>query len=404
MSPACLPLRKLESEVTEIWRGSGRREGTIRQYRSWGRRFEDYCADHDLSPIAELTRRGAIDFAEGYASIRNIQRCDTRRCAQVALQAWSFALDAIGHSVPEWTPKPRPQRQPTLLREYGLYRLRHQGVAESTVRADQRYVVQFLARLGSQTTDLSHLHLSDIDEFLISLSERLSRRTIAGVATALRSFLRFLHASGRLPHDLASAVKAPLVRAGSRPPRSIPWSEVRAILSGIHRDRRTGCRDFALLLMMATYGMGAAEVLGLRLDDVDWAHGIVHVKRPKTGAQTNLPLLPAIGAALSDYLRNSRPRYTSAREIFVSAKIPHRRLTATAICHILRHHARAAGVRPRFLGSHVLRHSHASFQIDHGAPPQVVSDILGHRDPRSTSAYILVAMRRLRGLALPVPK
>jgi hypothetical protein len=34
----------------------------------------------------------------------------------------------------------------------------------------------------------------------------------------------------------------------------------------------------------------------------------------------------------------------------------------------------------------------------------VVGEILGHRRPQSTSAYIRVAMRRLRRVALPVPR
>jgi site-specific recombinase XerD len=36
--------------------------------------------------------------------------------------------------------------------------------------------------------------------------------------------------------------------------------------------------------------------------------------------------------------------------------------------------------------------------------PQIVSDILGHRDPSSLSAYVRVALKRLRVVALPVPR
>jgi site-specific recombinase XerD len=56
------------------------------------------------------------------------------------------------------------------------------------------------------------------------------------------------------------------------------------------------------------------------------------------------------------------------------------------------------------LGGHVLRHSHASRQVDQHAPPRVLSSILGHLDPESTSAYTRVAVERLRGIALPVPR
>jgi site-specific recombinase XerD len=56
------------------------------------------------------------------------------------------------------------------------------------------------------------------------------------------------------------------------------------------------------------------------------------------------------------------------------------------------------------LGGHVLRHSHASRQVEQQAPPRVLSSILGHLDPESTSVYTRVAVERLRGIALPVPR
>ena len=155
---------------------------------------------------------------------------------------------------------------------------------------------------------------------------------------------------------------------------------------------------------MAAYGLGAGEARSLQLDDVDWTHRTLRICRPKTRQEVLLPLLPAVARALAAYVRRGRPR-TNARALFVRARAPHDALkTATAIGHILVKHARRAGVRATFLGSHALRHSHASRQIDLGASQKIVGDILGHRSPSSTSAYVRVALRRLRTLALPVPR
>jgi integrase len=151
--------------------------------------------------------------------------------------------------------------------------------------------------------------------------------------------------------------------------------------------------------------MGAGEVLGLRLEDVDWRARMLHVRRPKTHVAIDLPLLPAVGRALAAYLRHGRPAHATAREVFVSAGIPHAALQGgAAIGHRIRKYARKAGVSAAFLGSHVLRHSHATRQIEIGASAKAVSDILGHRDVSSTSAYVRVATTRLRSLALPVPR
>ena len=42
------------------------------------------------------------------------------------------------------------------------------------------------------------------------------------------------------------------------------------ILRSISRTEAPGKRDYAIVLLLATYGLGAAEVLGIRLEDVDW--------------------------------------------------------------------------------------------------------------------------------------
>ena len=77
--------------------------------------------------------------------------------------------------------------------------------------------------------------------------------------------------------------------------------------------------------------------------------------------------------------------------------------TSSAVRHIVIKHAKAAGLNAPYLGSHVLRHSNAVRQVNLGIRPQVLSDLLGHRDPESISAYVRIATETLRDVSLPVP-
>jgi integrase len=203
---------------------------------------------------------------------------------------------------------------------------------------------------------------------------------------------------------LASGVMAPRFRVSERPPRTLPWRDVRRILQGIRRSEPPGKRDFAMLLLMATYGLGAAEVLGLRLEDLDWKSGILRARRPKTKVSIELPLLPPVAKALTSYLRWERPPAKGTVRLFLSKRMPYEPITSGAIRHRIRLYAKQAGISAKVIGAHAFRHSHASRQVDSGANLKVVSEILGHRSCSSTSVYIRVALRRLRSVGLPVPR
>jgi site-specific recombinase XerD len=84
--------------------------------------------------------------------------------------------------------------------------------------------------------------------------------------------------------------------------------------------------------------------------------------------------------------------------------MPHVAFSSSAIRYAIRKYARKAGLQAAVFGGHVLRHSHASRQVDQRTPARILSSILGHRDWESTSTYTRVAVERLRGLALPVPR
>nr|WP_218192237.1 site-specific integrase [Pseudomonas sp. A46] len=246
--------------------------------------------------------------------------------------------------------------------------------------------------------------LSDLDAFLIECADRYARTTTAAIACSVRAFARFLLATGRIALDLADSVISPVQPKFERPRPALPWSDVQRLLRAVDISSARGLRDHPLLLMMSTYGFGAGEVIALRLENIDWGAGTLQITRPKTGVAFTLPLLPPVARVLARYLRHGRPPHTPTRHVFVQMKMPFGPLaSSSAVRHVLVKHARAAGLNASFLGSHVLRHSNSARQIDMGARPRVLSDLLEHRDPESLSAYVRIATESLREISLPVP-
>ncbi len=406
MPAKLLCLDDREREVVRLWRRNHLSRGTLVIYLQWVHRFRNYCNQRGLDETTELSLDGALRFARAYRGPRKKGpvAVQSQFGARNALHAWACALRSLKVHLLPWREKRPPTRLSPLVAAYRRHRLFRCNVTEGTLQRDLEVAKGFLRLLRSQGKAASRATVADVDRFILHLSQRVSRRSLADRGSSLRSFFRYLRMTGKLPRDLASGVITPHLRPAERPPRALPWTDVRRILRSIPRSQPPGKRDFAMLLMMAAYGLGAGEVLGLRLENVDWREKILCVRRPKTGVGIDLPLLPPIARSLAAYLRRERPRTDDQRRIFLRMAMPYEPLTSGAIRHRIRYYAQRVGVTAKVLGAHAFRHSHASRQIDTGANIKVVSDILGHRRSSSTSVYVRVALRRLRAVALPVPR
>lgn len=401
------PIDSRERAVVELWQKGHLSPTTITIYLQWIRRFKTYCERRKFSETEHLTAAEVRRFARSYVGPRLKRRRSAKSSQNVAgnaLHAWACALQVLGTTLPPWCDKPTPLPLSPLLNEYCQYRRAHNGVSESTLERDIESACGFVGQLRSGSKSLEQASLADVDAFVQKLAARLSKRTIADTCSSLRAFLRFLQMTGRSQADLASGVVAPRYRIDERPPRTLPWTDVQRILRAVCRSEAPGKRDFAIVLLLATYGLGAAEVLGIRLEDLNWQAGVLRVRRPKTNVTVDLPLLPAVAKALTAYLRWERPPAKSTQHIFLRKNMPYEPMTSGAIRHRIRHYARLAGIESKVIGAHAFRHSHASRQVDAGANIKVVSEILGHCSSSSTSVYVRVALKRLRAVALPVPR
>jgi integrase/recombinase XerD len=394
-------------EVIQVWR-KNRTPGpmTIPRYVSWLRRFALYCQSCDLDQRTELTQLGARRFAHWWrskGSRRHGRLNVTARLSHSALHAVAFALAALGESMPQWSP-PKGPPIPDRFQAFADYLRAVRGNGDHTIRMKIRILTAFECYRQFLDRADSPISLTDIDSYITSCRRRFSRKTVVLTCSAIRAYLRFLHVTRKMNVDLSASVLAPTVRPAERPYRGLPWTDVQKILHAVNRTHSMGRRDYALLLMMSVYGLGAGEVIRLRLDDVNWQMGTIHVVRAKTGAEYFLPLLPAVARSLADYLMRGRPPHAIDREIFLGVRSPFARLgAATAVGQILHKAAQRAGVTAPFLGTHVLRHAHATMELDLGAPLKVIGDILGHRNPESTSVYARVASEHLREISMPVP-
>ncbi|WP_139481424.1 tyrosine-type recombinase/integrase [Bradyrhizobium ivorense] len=154
--------------------------------------------------------------------------------------------------------------------------------------------------------------------------------------------------------DLSSLVEFPQSYRHAGVPRSISWEQVEQVLAGIDRRSASGKRDYAMMPLLATYGLRAAEVASLTLDDIDRRN-----ERLSGNAKQAIP--PLIRSRRrweqrSSNIKNGRPA-TTCREVFMRCCAPHAPIGSVAVVCRAAHFIREAGIRVPRAGSHVLRHS-----------------------------------------------
>jgi integrase/recombinase XerD len=223
-----------------------------------------------------------------------------------------------------------------------------------------------------------------------------SLRDLSGV---LRVFLRYAHREGAIGRDLSGAVEWPLAYRLSSIPRSITWEEVGLVLAAVDRRSPCGKRDWAILMLLVTYGLRGREVAGLTLDDIDWRREHLRVPERKAGHSTAYPLSTSVGEALVDYLQHGRPR-TDERQLFFCAVAPLRPITHSAVASRAAHYLRKAKIDVPRPGSHTLRHTCVQRLVDADFSLKTIGDFVGHRSPKSTEVYAKVAVEQLREVAL----
>jgi integrase/recombinase XerD len=283
-------------------------------------------------------------------------------------------------------PSPQPERdespQRCLLLAYERYLIAERCLRPTTVIKYLRIARVFLAAVPDPLTEaLSGLSADQVTGFICE--KRAGAKSIAG---GLRAFLRYLYLSGTVKRQLAEAVSPAAGWKLSGLPARLDAAVVAAIMATCNRTSEAGCRDYAILLLLARLGLRAHEVAGLELEDIRWRSGTLVLRR-KGGRSEELPLPVDVGQAVADYLQ-IRPVGGAFRAVFMSVVAPCRPITSSSVTLVARRHYAAAGVASG--GAHRLRHTLASNLLAAGASLAEIGLVLGHRSPFVTSIYAKV--------------
>jgi site-specific recombinase XerD len=269
------------------------------------------------------------------------------------------------------------------------------------------YHVQTVNRLIDQICPdpkrLASLAQRDVERFIESASANLCRASLQHTIGHLRSFLRFCADRGHTMRGL-EIIDMPRVYRGELPPRALDWGLVGKLLRSIDRSTVEGRRDYAILYLMAHYGLRPSEVAAMTVEAIDWSRATLRVKQCKTRSTLVLPLSGEATRAIGNYLRNGRPD-SPWPQVFLKVRCPSDPIKGATIGDIFAKRVRLSGLPINSSSSpYSLRHSFAMQMLRKGVGIKTIGDVLGHRSMESTCVYLRLHVEALRDVALPVPR
>ena len=365
--------------------------------------FGEYARRRGAQGVGDLVLHVDAFVAERLLTFRRARKNDAT-ARQVSKEVRGPIEQMLELVVPGFEGRGRPHRQaPFAIALPGFFDflVSERGLRPASVNSYRFHLDRFetyLGRVGlQQLRELSPVVLS---AFVAERSRAgLAKTTVRDCCGVLRVFVRYAYREGVLRNDFSNAVEWPQVYRLSSIPRSISWEEVGTVLATVDRRTPVGRRDYAIMLLLVTYGLRAREVSALTLDDIDWKRERLAVPERKAGHSTAFPLSKSVGEALVDYLQRGRPQ-TTDRHVFFRAVAPLRPIAQAAISSCARSYLVQAGIDVPRRGSHTLRHTLVQRLVDNDFSLKTIGDFVGHRSPASTQIYAKVAVETLRQVAL----
>lgn len=280
-----------------------------------------------------------------------------------------------------------------------LSHLEHErGYSQATRAAYERDLGQFVlflkADLGHPPClgDLARLDVKAVRRFLAARRRAgVQSRSLARTLSALRTFYRWLEATGRVTNRALAQIATPRI------PRSLPKPLTVEKASALMDERDAAedwiaARDTAVLLLLYGAGLRISEALGLTRRDAPTPGRDVIRITGKGGKERLVPILPVTQNAVARYIALCPYPLDASDPLFLGAKggplSP--RLIQLAVARM-----REALTLPETATPHALRHSFATHLLAAGADLRQIQELLGHASLSTTQVYTEVDRERI---------
>ncbi|MDP1868118.1 site-specific tyrosine recombinase XerD [Bradyrhizobium sp.] len=287
-----------------------------------------------------------------------------------------------------------------------------QGAGDNTLDAYRGDLTDFQGFLAGSDKGFADVETEALRDYLADLDSRgFKSTTVARRLSALRHLFRFLLNERIRSDDPAAILSGP--KRGRGLPKVLSISDVDRMLTRAREltqapeasalQRLRALRLHCLLEVLYATGLRVSELVALPRSAAQRDIRMI-VVRGKGDKERLVPLNEASRQAMADYLAATDALKTEKKKNAANSKwlFPSfgesGHLTRQHFARDLKDLAAAAGLAPRLVSPHVLRHAFASHLLHNGADLRIVQTLLGHTDISTTQIYTHVVEERLKSL------
>ncbi|SEB42367.1 integrase/recombinase XerC [Maribacter dokdonensis] len=273
------------------------------------------------------------------------------------------------------------------LSEFISYLTLEKKYSVHTVKAYQNDVLEFKNFCGEnyEIEDIDKVEYVLIRHWIVELSEKqIDNRTINRKISSLKAYFKFLQKI-----DVTTVSPLSMHRALKTAKKiEIPFSELEMekVLSEIeYADDFEGVRDELLIHVFYVTGMRRAEVISLKVSDVDFANMTIKVLG-KRNKERLVPMLLETKEKFKIYLDNRKDLKEINDGSYMFLTLSGNKLYETLVYRLIKKYFREVSSKVK-TSPHILRHTFATHLLNKGADLNAVKELLGHSSLASTQVY-----------------
>lgn len=245
----------------------------------------------------------------------------------------------------------------------------------------QKFRRELLARKYSQNSITTYTSCLKTLYFKIDKELKIDKIKDYIITLQKRSYHRQVVATARNYYDFVLDIKLdlrdlPYPRKEYKIPEVFSKDEMKRLI-----EYPKNLKHQLIICLLYNCGLRIGELLHFIPEQINRERKVIQIKNAKGNKERNVPISEKLLILMGDYFRQYKPEkymFNGQKKLLY---------TESSVNDLLKYWAKKAGINKR-IHAHKLRHSYATHLHESGVDINIIKELLGHEDVKTTEVYL----------------